>query len=137
MAAATATTVSLQRAEFLGQQVRPSLPARQVARSASRTTMMSAKKSKGGNFNKMYEDKSAQKKWVDASGRQSTGKGVYAFRNKYSGNVDEYSPIWTPEQWSSTGDTYAAGVPGLAVWLVTFGAVLLVGGYLVVSTSAL
>ncbi|KAF2918520.1 hypothetical protein DAI22_08g064000 [Oryza sativa Japonica Group] len=48
---------------------------------------------------------------IDASGRKSTGKGVYQFVDKYGANVDGYSPIYSPEEWSPTGDTYV-GVVG-------------------------
>jgi len=74
---------------------------------------------------------------VDASGRKGTGKGVYQFSKKYGANVDGYSPIYTPEEWAIGGDTYTGGQAGLALWAVTFGAILLAGAFLVYSTSAL
>ncbi|KAK9937583.1 hypothetical protein M0R45_014362 [Rubus argutus] len=43
---------------------------------------------------------------VDASGRKPTGKGVYQFVDKYGANVDGYSPIYNPEEWSPSGDVY-------------------------------
>eukprot|EP00252_Welwitschia_mirabilis_P016274 TRINITY_DN358_c0_g1_i1.p1 TRINITY_DN358_c0_g1~~TRINITY_DN358_c0_g1_i1.p1 ORF type:complete len:142 (-),score=35.20 TRINITY_DN358_c0_g1_i1:461-886(-) len=46
---------------------------------------------------------------VDASGRKAKGKGVYQFADKYGANVDGYSPIYTPEEWSPTGGVYAGG----------------------------
>uniref|UniRef100_A0ACD5UNV6 Uncharacterized protein n=1 Tax=Avena sativa TaxID=4498 RepID=A0ACD5UNV6_AVESA len=46
---------------------------------------------------------------VDASGRVAKGKGVYQFANKYGANVDGYSPIYTPEEWSPSGDVYVGG----------------------------
>lgn len=52
-------------------------------------------------------------------------------------NVDEYSPIFTPEKWSPTGDTYAPGLAGIALWAITFTTVIGGAAYLVVNTSAL
>nr|ABD37897.1 photosystem II PsbR protein [Mesostigma viride] len=57
---------------------------------------------------------------------------------KLSGqNVDEYSPIYTPEQWASNGDTYAGGVLGLAIWAVLFLGVLGFSAFAILSTSSL
>uniref|UniRef100_A0A8R7PE46 Photosystem II 10 kDa polypeptide, chloroplastic n=1 Tax=Triticum urartu TaxID=4572 RepID=A0A8R7PE46_TRIUA len=42
----------------------------------------------------------------DASGRVAKEKGVYQFADKYGANVDGYSPIYTPEEWSPSGDVY-------------------------------
>ena len=47
---------------------------------------------------------------------------MFRFADKYQGNIDEYAPIYTPETRSSTGDTYAAGPLGLAVWFAGFSA---------------
>lgn len=44
------------------------------------------------------------------------GYGVYRFANKYGANVDGYSPIYTPDLWSETGDTYKLGTKGLIAW---------------------
>ena len=33
------------------------------------------------------------------------GYGVYRFANKYGANVDGYSPIYTPDTWSESGET--------------------------------
>jgi len=74
---------------------------------------------------------------VDASGRPTKGYGTYKFTKKYGANVDGYSPIFTPEQWSAKGDTYEGGAAGIALWAVTFGALLAVGAFLVYSTSGL
>lgn len=69
----------------------------------------------------------------DAQGRPAKyGGRVYALGPE---GVDEYSPIYTPETFQSTGDTYAPGPLGLAVWAVGFAALLLVGAYAIVSTS--
>ncbi|CAN6465568.1 unnamed protein product [Victoria cruziana] len=46
---------------------------------------------------------------LDASGRKGKGKGVYQFVDKYGANVDGYSPIFSPNEWSPTGDVYAGG----------------------------
>eukprot|EP00244_Chara_vulgaris_P005791 TRINITY_DN2238_c0_g1_i1.p1 TRINITY_DN2238_c0_g1~~TRINITY_DN2238_c0_g1_i1.p1 ORF type:complete len:153 (+),score=34.23 TRINITY_DN2238_c0_g1_i1:79-537(+) len=74
---------------------------------------------------------------LDASGRKQKGKGVYQFTNKYGANVDGYSPIFTPDEWSANGDTYAAGTQGLLLWAVTLGALILGGALLIFNTSAL
>jgi len=44
------------------------------------------------------------------------GMGVYKFADKYGANVDGYSPIYTPDLWSETGDTYKLGTKGLIAW---------------------
>eukprot|EP00928_Gymnodinium_smaydae_P037948 TRINITY_DN26279_c0_g1_i1.p1 TRINITY_DN26279_c0_g1~~TRINITY_DN26279_c0_g1_i1.p1 ORF type:complete len:136 (+),score=12.46 TRINITY_DN26279_c0_g1_i1:106-513(+) len=74
---------------------------------------------------------------LDASGRKPKGKGVYQFTDKYGANVDGYSPIYSPDEWSPTGDVYAGGTTGLLIWAITLGAVLLGGALLVYNTSAL
>ena len=74
---------------------------------------------------------------IDASGRKSTGKGVYQFVDKYGANVDGYSPMYTPEEWSPTGDTYVGGTTGLLIWAVTLAGLLGGGALLVYNTSAL
>lgn len=79
----------------------------------------------------------AFKEGVDASGRVAKGKGVYQFADKYGANVDGYSPIYTPEEWSPSGDVYVGGKTGLFLWAVTLAGILLGGALLVYSTSAL
>lgn len=32
------------------------------------------------------------------------GYGVYRYANKYGANVDGYSPIYTPDTWSESGE---------------------------------
>ncbi|VAI62183.1 unnamed protein product [Triticum turgidum subsp. durum] len=49
---------------------------------------------------------------IDANGRKVGKKGVYQFVDKYGANVDGYSPIYTPEEWSESGDRYAGERPG-------------------------
>jgi len=46
------------------------------------------------------------------------GFGVYRFANKYGANVDGYSPIYTPDVWSETGNEYKLGTKGLLAWCV-------------------
>eukprot|EP00958_Prasinococcus_capsulatus_P030027 scaffold7855_cov444-Prasinococcus_capsulatus_cf.AAC.2 len=75
--------------------------------------------------------------WVDAQGNKGKGYGVYRFNKKYGANVDGYSPIWSPNEWSSKGDKYEPGVQGLAIWAVGFAALLATGGYAIYATSAL
>ncbi|OMP09858.1 Photosystem II PsbR [Corchorus olitorius] len=74
---------------------------------------------------------------LDASGRKGKGKGVYQFVDKYGANVDGYSPIYDTKEWSPTGDVYAGGVTGLAIWAVTLAGILAGGALLVYNTSAL
>ena len=52
-------------------------------------------------------------------------------------NVDEYSPVWTPEYFKEGGDTYEAGIPGILAWLGVITVVLGGGVAAIVSTSAL
>lgn len=44
------------------------------------------------------------------------GFGVYRFASKYGANVDGYSPIYTPDSWAETGDSYSLGTKGLLAW---------------------
>ncbi|XP_020244001.1 LOW QUALITY PROTEIN: photosystem II 10 kDa polypeptide, chloroplastic [Asparagus officinalis] len=74
---------------------------------------------------------------LDASGRKPKGKGVYQFVDKYGANVDGYSPIYSPDEWSPSGDVYVGGTTGLLIWAVTLGGLLLGGALLVYNTSAL
>ncbi|KAG4213151.1 hypothetical protein ERO13_A01G037100v2 [Gossypium hirsutum] len=74
---------------------------------------------------------------VDASGRRAKGKGVYQFVDKYGANVDGYSPIYDPNDWSPSGDVYTGGTTGLAIWAVTLAGILAAGALLVYNTSAL
>ncbi|KAJ7981986.1 10 kDa photosystem II polypeptide [Quillaja saponaria] len=73
----------------------------------------------------------------DASGRKPKGKGVYQFVDKYGANVDGYSPIYSPDEWSPSGSVYAGGTTGLAIWAVTLLGILAGGALLVYNTSAL
>ncbi|KAL5565239.1 hypothetical protein UlMin_028403 [Ulmus minor] len=73
----------------------------------------------------------------DASGRKPKGKGVYQFVDKYGANVDGYSPIYNTDEWSPSGDVYAGGTTGLAIWAVTLAGLLAGGALLVYNTSAL
>ncbi|XP_020093018.1 photosystem II 10 kDa polypeptide, chloroplastic-like isoform X2 [Ananas comosus] len=77
------------------------------------------------------------KNGIDASGRKAKGKGVYQFVNKYGANVDGYSPIYTPEEWSPSGDVYVGGKTGLLIWAITLAGLLGGGALLVYNTSAL
>jgi photosystem II protein len=52
-------------------------------------------------------------------------------------NIDEYAPIYTPDEWKVDGDKYEPGLPGLAAWVATLGAILLAGAFAIYSTSAL
>ncbi|TKW30411.1 hypothetical protein SEVIR_2G034900v4 [Setaria viridis] len=65
------------------------------------------------------------------------GEGVYQFASKYGANVDGYSPIYNPEEWSPSGDVYVGGKTGLLLWAITLAGILLGGALLVYNTSAL
>ena len=41
---------------------------------------------------------------------------MYRFAKKYGANVDGYSPIYTPDSWSESGDQYSLGTKGLIAW---------------------
>jgi photosystem II protein len=77
------------------------------------------------------------RKGVDVSGRTPKGKRVYQFVKKYGANVDSYSPIYAPDEWSKTSDSYVGGVPGLTIWATLFGSLLLGETFLVYNNSAL
>nr|CAD1841495.1 unnamed protein product [Ananas comosus var. bracteatus] len=85
------------------------------------------------------------KNGIDASGRKAKGKGVYQFVNKYGANVDvtgrnltsDLNPIYTPEEWSPSGDVYVGGKTGLLIWAITLAGLLGGGALLVYNTSAL
>lgn len=75
---------------------------------------------------------------VDAQGSKAKYGGVvYRFGDKYGGNIDEFSPIFLPENRSRSGDVYEPGTLGLAVWFGGFASLLAVGGFAIYSTSAL
>ncbi|GMH39910.1 hypothetical protein BSKO_07814 [Bryopsis sp. KO-2023] len=78
-----------------------------------------------------------KKGWVDPQGRKGKGLGVYKFAKKYGANVDGYSPIYTPDIWSESGEEYSLGTKGLLAWAGLLIVVLGVGINLVVSTSQL
>jgi photosystem II protein len=73
----------------------------------------------------------------DAGGSPAKGKGVYQFTKKYGANVDGYSPIYTPEVWSTSGDTYQPGPGALALWALLFAGLLAGSAALIIGTSAL
>merc|ERR1711988_630030 len=76
-----------------------------------------------------------KKGWVDAQGRKGKGFGVYRFANKYGANVDGYSPIYTPDDWSESGNTFSLGSKGLIAWAGLLLVLLGVGINLVITTS--
>ncbi|KAG1671695.1 hypothetical protein FOA52_007487 [Chlamydomonas sp. UWO 241] len=78
-----------------------------------------------------------KKGWVDTQGRKGKGLGVYQFEDKYGANVDGYSPIYTPDQWAGTGDSYSLGTKGLIAWAGLVLVLLGVGLNLIISTSQL
>ena len=78
-----------------------------------------------------------QKDWKDSQGRKGKGYGVYRFSDKYVANVDGYSPIYTHDVWSESGDSYSLGVKGLVAWAGLIVTLLAIGVSLIVSTSQL
>merc|ERR1712226_221447 len=76
-----------------------------------------------------------KKDWVDSQGRKGKGYGVYRFAEKYGANVDGYSPIYSPDEWSESGNTFTLGTKGLLAWAGLFLILLGVGINLVISTS--
>merc|ERR1719183_763547 len=76
-----------------------------------------------------------KKGWVDPQGRKGKGYGVYRFANKYGANVDGYSPIYTPDDWSESGNTFSLGNKGLIAWAGLLLVLLGVGINLVITTS--
>lgn len=70
---------------------------------------------------------------------QPAGKygGVYQFEKKYGANVDGYSPIYTPDIWSESGEEYSLGTKGLLAWAGLIVVLLGVGINLILSTSQL
>merc|ERR1719229_1607252 len=78
-----------------------------------------------------------KKGWTDPQGRKGKGFGVYRFANKYGANVDGYSPIYSPDEWSDSGNTFSLGQKGLIAWAALLVVLLGVGINLVISTSQL
>merc|ERR1711998_215270 len=76
-----------------------------------------------------------KKGWIDSQGRKGKGLGVYRFANKYGANVDGYSPIYTPDDWSESGNTFSLGNKGLIAWAGLLLVLLGVGINLVITTS--
>ncbi len=52
-------------------------------------------------------------------------------------NVDGYNPIYVLDEWSETSDSYARGVPWLAIWATLLKSLFLKGAILVYIISAL
>merc|ERR1712216_37071 len=78
-----------------------------------------------------------KKGWLDAQGRKGKGYGVYRFANKYGTNVDGYSPIYSPDEWSESGGNFSLGSKGLIAWAGLLLVLLAVGVNLVLSNSRL
>ncbi|KAF8026039.1 hypothetical protein BT93_F2760 [Corymbia citriodora subsp. variegata] len=135
MAASVMASVSLKPAPFTAERAR-GLPSLARTSSSFKVQASGVKKIKtdkpygtGGGMN--------LRDGLDASGRKPKGKGVYQFVDKYGANVDGYSPIYEPEEWSPGGDVYVGGFTGLAIWAVTLAGLLAGGALLVYNTSAL
>jgi hypothetical protein len=54
--------------------------------------------------------------WRQNDGTSPAAVGWCRFANKYGVNVDGYSPIYTPDTWSESGDSYKLGAKGLIAW---------------------
>merc|ERR1712176_567396 len=94
-------------------------------------------KKMGNTLNDGTSKEMAKKGWVDPQGREGKGYGVYRFEKKYGANVDGYSPIYSPNEWSETGESFTLGIKGLLAWGALVVTLLGIGGYLVFSTSQL
>ncbi|KAF8408771.1 hypothetical protein HHK36_004840 [Tetracentron sinense] len=136
MAASVMSSLSLKPSHILEKPVARGLPSLSRSSFSFRVQASGVKKIKtetpygtGGGMD--------LRNGLDASGRKPKGKGVYQFVDKYGANVDGYSPIYSPEEWSPSGDVYVGGTTGLLIWAVTLGGILLGGAILVYSTSAL
>merc|ERR1711988_1922687 len=79
----------------------------------------------------------SKKGWVDSQGRKGKGAGVFRFANKYGANVDGYSPIYSPDEWSESGNNFTLGTKGLLAWAGLLLVLLVVGVNLVLSNSRL
>merc|ERR1712093_235424 len=77
------------------------------------------------------------KNWIDSQGRKGKGYGVYRFSAKYGTNVDGYSPIYSPDEWSESGDVFTLGTKGLIAWAGLLLVLLAVAVNLVLTTSQL
>lgn len=68
------------------------------------------------------------------------GKPGYVYKlgvKNGRGNVDEYSPVYNPAEWKSSGDTFEFGTTGIAIWAASFLALLGLSGFLIFTTSSL
>merc|ERR1719436_1288822 len=72
----------------------------------------------------------SKKGWTDPQGRQGKGYGVYRFADKYGTNIDGYSPIYSPDEWTDAGANFKLGIPGAIAWLGVVALILGVGGTL-------
>eukprot|EP00246_Nothoceros_aenigmaticus_P006766 TRINITY_DN1996_c0_g1_i1.p1 TRINITY_DN1996_c0_g1~~TRINITY_DN1996_c0_g1_i1.p1 ORF type:complete len:147 (-),score=7.81 TRINITY_DN1996_c0_g1_i1:498-938(-) len=137
VAAPVALPVALEKSVFSGTSV-VGLPALRPARAARSFSVVASGGKKINTKTPLGPSGGAKfKDGKDAGGSAAKGKGVYQFAKKYGANVDGYSPIWVPEEWSTSGDTYAGGAPGLTLWALTLAGLLAIGAFLVYSTSAL
>mmetsp|Transcript_37298 Transcript_37298/g.51752 ORF Transcript_37298/g.51752 Transcript_37298/m.51752 type:complete len:143 (+) Transcript_37298:109-537(+) len=139
-AMASSAILGLSGSSLMGERVQ----ARKTVQAPKVSTVITAnvkkgvnKAAKGGAPNTGVSDAMKKKDWTDSQGRKGKGYGVYRFNDKYGANVDGYSPIWTPNDWADTGDSYSPGLLGLAAWLGLLGAGLAVSAYLIYSTSAI
>merc|ERR1712006_12519 len=134
------TTMAALTSSFTGARVQAKSYTASRVRASAPKVVANVKKGdnkalKGGAPNTGVSAIMNKKGWVDAQGRK--GKGVYRYDKKYGANVDGYSPIYTPAEWSATGDTYAGGSKALIAWAALLGVGLLGGVIAVFSTSAI
>merc|ERR1711913_52778 len=66
----------------------------------------------GGSPNTGLSKAMKKKGWVDSQGRKGKGYGVYRYNDKYGTNIDGYSPIYSPGEWTKSGDAYKPGKTG-------------------------
>jgi len=137
----TAPVLGLSGSSLTGQKIQ----AKKASVAAKVNTVITAssgkkginKAVKGGAPNTGQSKFMKKKGWVDPQGRKGKGYGVFRFEDKYGTNIDGYSPIYSPNEWSETGGSYKPGSQGLLIWAGLLAGGLAFAGYLIISTSAL
>merc|ERR1712006_78319 len=134
------TTMAALTSSFTGARVQAKSYTASRVRASAPKVVANVKKGdnkalKGGAPNTGVSAIMNKKGWVDAQGRKGKGYGVYRYASKYGANVDGYSPIYSPDEWTETGDTFALGTKGLLAWAGLLVVLLGVGINAVISTS--
>merc|ERR1711957_557672 len=122
--------LGLAGSSLAGKRVssKPRFSAKATVNTTTRCNVVKKKENRAKKQGTPNDGVSAQMKkkgFVDAQGTKGKGRGVYQFESKYGSNVDGYSPIYTPNEWSDSGGTFKAGKGGLIIWAGVLGAGLL------------